>query len=760
MMTPDPPHLTDEALRAYGFGELDVDSATRVADHLEACAGCRRRLAEVSSDHFLAAHRPAGVSGPLMSSTDGLSVPVVAAGASATPPPASTLPPGLADHPDYEVVRELGRGGMGVVYLAQNRLMGRLEVLKIVSSHLVSRGGVADRFLTEIRNAARLHHPNIVTAYSAVRLGASLILAMEYVEGLDLSKIVEARGPLPIAHACSYAHQAALGLQHAHEHGIVHRDIKPSNLMLARQNNRAMIKVLDFGLAKVQREGRLETGLTHAGQMLGTPHFVAPEQIRDARSADIRADIYSLGCALYYLLTGAPPFEGSSLYDILQAHHSMDAIRLNLKRPDVPVELAALVAKIMSKEPNRRFPLPRDVAQALTPFFMKGGSAFRSAGRELSHPKVSDSFDSVPVVKFRQESTVGSASAPISQQKSASESIPVMGSGGLAASRESAQIEAGRPATRAAGQPLWLWVPAVAAALLLAIWAAWPANLRVKTEVGTIERENLGPRAEVFVENKAEDRPGPAETVGSPPAGRAPVLDSVPAPPPGAIDASDLVAFYDFNDGTATDRSGHGLHGVLSASPPSYVAQGYQGGALRFDPSEENLVKIPVDINPSVMPQITMGGWFNTNSATVTQQLLTHDDGHFDRTLIIGQRGGTHGWKAFKGNGEFGSFPVIVKQWTFVAMRHDHASGTLTLDVDGRRENTKAYFGLGLRWVRIGGRAGPGRKVWFDGDIDNIFIYRRFLGDDQIADIRSRGEAAILPVVDPMGINRARGRPR
>ena len=179
---------------------------------------------------------------------------------SPAPPPASTLPPGLADHPDYEILRELGQGGMGVVYLAQNKLMGRMEVLKVVSGHLINRRGVLDRFLGEIRNAAKLHHPNIVTAYSALRLGESLVLAMEYVEGLDLAKLVKARGPLPVANACNYVHQAALGLQHAHEHGMVHRDIKPGNLMLARQGNRAVVKVLDFGLAKVSRARARRTG--------------------------------------------------------------------------------------------------------------------------------------------------------------------------------------------------------------------------------------------------------------------------------------------------------------------------------------------------------------------------------------------------------------------------------------------------------------------------------------------------------------------
>ena len=168
---------------------------------------------------------------------------------------------------------------MGVVYLARNTLMGRTEVLKVVGRPLIDRPGVGDRFLAEIRHAARLHHPNIVTAYAALRFGESLVLAMEHVDGLDLTKVVQARGPLPVAHACNYVQQAALGLQHAHEHGMVHRDIKPSNLMLARQGNRALIKILDFGLAKVRSEGEVDGGLTHEGQMLGTPAYIAPEQI-------------------------------------------------------------------------------------------------------------------------------------------------------------------------------------------------------------------------------------------------------------------------------------------------------------------------------------------------------------------------------------------------------------------------------------------------------------------------------------------------
>ena len=272
---------------------------------------------------------------------------------------------------------------MGVVYLAHNRLMGRDEVLKVVSKHLIERKGVLERFSREIRSAARLMHPNIVHAYSAFRCGESVVFAMEYVDGLDLAKLVKAKGPMSVAHASYFVHQAALGLQHAHEQGMVHRDIKPGNLMLTRKGDKSIVKVLDFGLAKATRESPHEGALTHEGQMLGTPDFIAPEQIRDAQSAGIQADIYSLGCTLYYLLTGGPPFKATSLYDLLQAHFSMDAQPLNLIRPSVPIELAALVAKMMAKEPGRRFQTPAEVAEALKPFFKKGGSISKS---EVSIP--------------------------------------------------------------------------------------------------------------------------------------------------------------------------------------------------------------------------------------------------------------------------------------------------------------------------------------------------------------------------------------
>ena len=396
---------------------------------------------------------------------------------------------------------------MGVVYLARNTLMGRTEVLKVVGNHLSDNRGALDRFLTEIRNAARLHHPNIVTAYSALRVGESLVLAMEYVEGLDLAKIVQTRGPLPVAHACNYAHQAALGLQHAHEHAMVHRDIKPSNLMLAGLGNRAVIKVLDFGLAKIQSERAVDAGLTRDGQMLGTPAYIAPEQINDARRADIRADIYSLGCTIYYLLTGAPPFTGDSLFDILQAHQLACATPLNLERPEVPVELAALVGRMMAKDPKRRFPEPKDVAQALTPFFKKGSVASAGSMPELSHAAETDmelSSARQGSVPSRSAAESVSARGPRDSATARRSRPELIGENSVdleetECSRETAPVVTEKRRQRSP----WMWATAAGGVILLGWCVAWAAMaLNAKPKNGVLVLEDVPENCVVRLDGK------------------------------------------------------------------------------------------------------------------------------------------------------------------------------------------------------------------------------------------------------------------
>jgi serine/threonine protein kinase len=358
-------------------GKLDDVTAAVLMSHLDGCPDCCRAVAALSGDDFLDRLRQAHSSSSTPAPTE------LPAGAARAPKPAASpianLPSELANNPQYEVFRELGRGGMGVVYLAKNKLMDRLEVLKVVNKALLDRPGAVERFLREIRSAAKLSHANVVAAYSALQSGELLAFAMEHVEGEDLAKLVQTQGPLPVAHACYYVQQAALGLQHAFEKNMVHRDIKPQNLILAREGERHIVKVLDFGLAKVTRAKDDDTGLTDDGAMLGTPGYVAPEQTLDAAKADIRADIYSLGCTLYYLLTGAPPFEGRSRYEVLQAHQSMAAKPLNLVRPEVPEELAAVVRKMMAKDPAQRYQTPLALVQALAAFVEEARDEGRGA---------------------------------------------------------------------------------------------------------------------------------------------------------------------------------------------------------------------------------------------------------------------------------------------------------------------------------------------------------------------------------------------
>ncbi|MFL5245177.1 MAG: protein kinase domain-containing protein [Gemmataceae bacterium] len=388
MLTSAATHPSADTLRAFSLGQLDEQTAVSVMNHLDGCAGCQKEVAVVTGDYFL--DRLRQVRDKSGTPAPGKSLSELARSLYATLPPTGSvtapagLPSELLNHPQYEVLSELGRGGMGVVYLARHRLSGRLEVLKVMNKELLLRSAGKERFLREIQSAALLDHPNVVKMYTALELNDLMVLVIEYVKGEDLAKLVKAKGPLPAPNACFYAQQTALGLQHAHEKKMVHRDIKPQNLILAREGKKHVIKVLDFGLAKVVREGGESFELTGHGQMLGTPDYIAPEQTLDATHADIRADIYSLGCTLYYLLTGHPPFKGKSLFEILLAHQSMEAKPLNQERLEIPEDLAAIVAKMMAKDPAKRFEVPVEVAKALAPFFR--ADAKRSSTKSLHEP--------------------------------------------------------------------------------------------------------------------------------------------------------------------------------------------------------------------------------------------------------------------------------------------------------------------------------------------------------------------------------------
>ena len=220
---------------------------------------------------------------------------------------------------NYTLLDKIGAGGMGQVFKAEHRRMKRLVAIKMLPRSLTRDAAAVARFEREVEAAAKLEHPNIVTAYDADQAGDVHFLVMQYVEGSDLAAIVKKSGPLPVPQAINYILQAARGLDYAHKHGVIHRDIKPANLLLSSEGT---VKILDMGLARLSGPGDAATQaeLTGTGSIMGTVDFMAPEQALSTKHADARADIYSLGCTLYYLLTGQPTYDGETLMAKMLAH--------------------------------------------------------------------------------------------------------------------------------------------------------------------------------------------------------------------------------------------------------------------------------------------------------------------------------------------------------------------------------------------------------------------------------------------------------
>jgi serine/threonine protein kinase len=364
--------------------QLKPDDLVRKNDSGWVKAGAVRGLFEdgtVGSSSSLnqAAQQTASAGRPLDAATVAEDVHPLAAEATVQAPAPKSLGRGLSvgsELGNYTVLAKLGEGGMGMVLKARHRRMDRVVALKVLNREATQSPAAVSRFHQEVKAAARLVHPNIVTAYDADEAAGIHFLVMEYVDGMALAEVVGRNGPLPVRDAVNYILQAARGLQYAHSEGVVHRDIKPGNLLL---DKRGIVKIMDMGLARMDDAEAVIGGaqnayesLTKVGQVLGTLDYMSPEQAEDARKVDHRADIYSLGCTFYRLLTGRPPYRGDTVVNKILAHRNHPIPSLTTARKGVSSELDAVFHRMVAKKPDDRYSSLDDLMVDLEMFLEKG----------------------------------------------------------------------------------------------------------------------------------------------------------------------------------------------------------------------------------------------------------------------------------------------------------------------------------------------------------------------------------------------------
>ncbi len=374
-----------DELVAFQLGELADARLVEIGQHLDACPRCSLAVGEVgpASDtlidlvrHFAASTKAniepecARLAEAAKAIPVGLAATQTAAAVIAEKParplPRRWPPPEFLGQ--YQLQRRLGQGGMGVVYLAQHRRLKRTVAVKILPESRLGDADSVARFYREWEAVGRLANEYIVQATDAGEAGGFHFLVMEYVDGVDLARLVRMTGPLSVAQACELIRQAALGLDYVASRGLVHRDIKPSNLMLARDGR---VKIMDLGLALLSDETSGRDELTSQNQIMGTADYMAPEQALDSHKVDIRADLYSLGCTLYYLLAGMPPLGGTAFASPMRkllGHTQGQLPSIAERRADLPSELTALLERLLARDPAERPGSPATVAEALALF--------------------------------------------------------------------------------------------------------------------------------------------------------------------------------------------------------------------------------------------------------------------------------------------------------------------------------------------------------------------------------------------------------
>ncbi len=300
----------------------------------------------------------------------------------------------------YKLLNLLGKGEMSSIYLAEHTRMKRRCAIKVLPANKVRDTSYLGRFHREAQAVASLDHNNIVRAYDVdteTEGGVEIhFLVMEYVEGKDIEKLLEVRKQFTVIEATDFIRQAAEGLSHAHENGLVHRDIKPGNLLV---DTKGVVKLLDLGLARFFRDTETESlTIKHDEKVLGTADYLAPEQAVDSHAVDERADIYSLGCTLYFALTGHPPFTDGTLVQRLLAHQTKAPPSIRKQRPDVPESLVLIVEKMMQKRKDDRYQSAAEVAAALSKWLVEnGGETWRQA-----HPALVARFAGLDAVQRRR----------------------------------------------------------------------------------------------------------------------------------------------------------------------------------------------------------------------------------------------------------------------------------------------------------------------------------------------------------------------
>ena len=395
-MNPELDFCNPDQLRLLAEDLLPPAELARLEQHLERCAECREILDRlVDTDHCLtAARRYLGddLTGPYKTA--------VAADESLDFLTPSDWPDSLGRLGAYEVKGVLGRGGMGVVLKAFDPALSRNVAIKVLSAPLATCGASRRRFLREARAAAAVVHEHVVGVFAVVESVGLPFLVMEYVPGRTLQDRLDRFGPLSLPEVLRIGTQTAAGLAAAHAQGLVHRDVKPANILL--ENGVERVRLTDFGLARAAADA----ALTHSGVVAGTPHYMAPEQA-SGETVDHRADLFSLGSTLYAMCAGHPPFRAESPLVVLRRVCDDQPRPLRELNPEVPAWLEAIIARLMAKDPARRFQTAIEVAQLL-------GSCLAHVQQPLSVPLPADLADEpTRSVKWRRHLVRGSIAASV-----------------------------------------------------------------------------------------------------------------------------------------------------------------------------------------------------------------------------------------------------------------------------------------------------------------------------------------------------------